>query len=108
MSNELRDKILELSEQGLTDAEIGRRLNYSREWIRQIRIGAGYPEKTPVEGKAVLSSGEVAKILGVGKLTVRRWADDGILPLACRVGPRQDRRFYRKDIEEFKKKRESS
>ncbi len=99
---ELREKIQKLHDKGFTDAEIGRRLNYSRERIRQIRKGMGNSRKVPIEKKALLRTGEAAQLLGVTEITIRRWADKGILPVAFRLGPREDRRFRRADIEKFK------
>ena len=50
--------------------------------------------------KTLLSIGEVAKIFGVDKDTLRNWEEKGIIsPL--RVGPRQDRKYRPEDIEKI-------
>lgn len=48
--------------------------------------------------KALLSIGEVAKIFGINKDTLRNWEKKGLItPL--RVGPRKDRKYKPEDIE---------
>ena len=48
----------------------------------------------------MLTTGEVARILGVHPSTVRRWSDLG--RIRCRrSGPRGERRFRREDIAVF-------
>lgn len=46
---------------------------------------------------ALLTTGEVAKMLHVHINTARRWSNRGVLR-SCRIGPRRDRRFRREDI----------
>lgn len=48
----------------------------------------------------ILSTAEVAQVLGVSEASVRRWSDRGVLPVE-RVGERGERRFQRKDVERF-------
>ena len=48
----------------------------------------------------LLPIGRVVKILGVHANTVRRWANEGLLPV-YRLGPRGDRRFKKSDIDRF-------
>jgi excisionase family DNA binding protein len=47
-----------------------------------------------------LSTREVADVLRVSEASVRRWSDDGTLPVR-RVGKRRERRFKRGDVEKF-------
>ena len=51
-------------------------------------------------GKSLLTTRELARLLNVHINTVRRWSDQGILK-SYRIGPRCDRRFSRDDIEMF-------
>ena len=46
---------------------------------------------------AMLTTGEVARLLDVHESTVRRWNDRGIIK-AYRIGPQGERRFRRDDI----------
>ncbi len=46
---------------------------------------------------AILTTGEVARLLNVHDSTVRRWNDRGIIK-AYRIGPQGERRFRRDDI----------
>jgi len=47
--------------------------------------------------RRLLTVKEAADLLSIHPNTVRRWADEGILP-AFRMGRRGDRRFQRSDI----------
>lgn len=49
---------------------------------------------------AMLTVGDVARLLNVHINTVRRWSNQGILK-AYRIGSRGDRRFLREDIASF-------
>jgi excisionase family DNA binding protein len=49
---------------------------------------------------AMLTVGDVARLLNVHINTVRRWSNQGILK-AYRIGSRGDRRFRREDIASF-------
>lgn len=96
--------ILSFRKKGLSYAIIGSRLGLSRERVRQIVNGArGKQIKmlTPdTDADTLLSFGKVAKLLGVHINTVRRWSDQGVLP-AQRIGIRCERRFRRKEIDNF-------
>jgi excisionase family DNA binding protein len=48
----------------------------------------------------LMSVSEVARLLGVSKDTVKRWARRGLLPQPLRVGTRGDHVFDRAAIEE--------
>lgn len=48
---------------------------------------------------------EVSKMLNVHPNTLRKWDEKGILK-AIRFGQRQDRRYYRKDIEKLLKEKQ--
>ena len=102
-----REQITTLRKVGLTYAEIGCRLGLSKERIRQIDKGISKPKKPMLEFDIMLMPGEVARMLGVHVNTVRRWANRGILE-AYSIGPRGDRRFRQRDIENFLVKRSSS
>jgi excisionase family DNA binding protein len=43
---------------------------------------------------------EAAEMLGLSKVTLRRWTRDGRLP-CIRVGPRGDRRFRPSELESY-------
>ena len=49
------------------------------------------------ETDALLATSEAASLLHVHSNTVRNWSDLGILP-AFRIGPRNDRRFRKRDL----------
>jgi len=48
----------------------------------------------------MLTTTEVAHLLHVHPNTVRRWANNGLLP-SYRLGTRGDRRFKREEVEAF-------
>ena len=95
------DEVSKLIEAGLTYAEIGRRLDISRQ--RAWQIVKGKPKSTP-QPKVMLTTGDVAQSLGVHISTVRYWTNKGILKL-YRFGSRGHRRFQREDIDTFSKSR---
>ncbi len=99
-----RDEVIKLGESrpGLSDAEIGRRLGISRERVRQIRKGNPKPQKPALPPTPMLTTNDLARILGLHPNTVRRWSNQGLLK-AYRIGSRGDRRFRREDIDDFLK-----
>lgn len=54
------------------------------------------------KSKVMLTTTNVAHVLGVDPLTVRVWSDKGILK-SCRIGPSRRRRFRREDIDDLLK-----
>jgi len=104
-----RHQVVEMKEAGITNnAEIGRRLGISRERVRQIDKGKPRqkPQKPDLHSKIMLTTGDVAQLLGIHLNTVRRWSNKGILK-PYRISPRGDRRFRREDIDSFLKEAET-
>ncbi|HEY92868.1 MAG TPA: helix-turn-helix domain-containing protein [Dehalococcoidia bacterium] len=93
-----RKQITALRKAGLSYAEIGRRLGFSKERVRQIDKKIPGPKKPAPEFDTLLMPRNVARLLGIHVNTVRRWADRGFLK-AYNIGPRGDRRFRQRDIE---------
>jgi len=97
----------------LTYAEIGHRLGLTKERIRQIVKGKATAKKAikkkaiPNELDALLTTAQVAELLNVHVNTARRWSNKGILE-AYRIGSRGDRRFRRRDIDNFLLKKSST
>jgi len=94
-----RAEVLKLREGGLTYAEIGRRFGISKERVRQILKGK-LTQKPDLGSKVMLTTSDVAKLLGLHVNTVRRWSKRRILK-SYRIGPRGDRRFRREDVEDL-------
>ena len=95
-----REQVMSWRKAGLTYAEIGRRLSVSRERVRQIAKGNHAPQRADLESKTVLTTTDVAQLLGVHANTVRRLSAKGILK-SYRVSFQGHRRFKRDDIDEF-------
>ena len=93
------DEVYKLLEAGLSYAEIGRRWGISRQRVWQ--IAKKKPDRI-TRPKVILTTGDVAQLIGVPANTVRYWADKGMLK-SHRIGPRGDRRFNRQEIEDFLK-----
>ena len=49
---------------------------------------------------SLLTVSEAASLLHVHTNTVRNWSNSGILP-SLRIGPRNDRRFWKRDLKAF-------
>ena len=95
------DEIVKLRKTGLTYAKIGRRFGITAERVRQILKGNQRTQKKPdLSSRAMLTTGDAAKLLGVHISTARKWAKLGMLE-SYRIGPRGDRRFKREDIDVF-------
>lgn len=63
-------------------------------------------KRDDLDSKVMLSTTDVAQLLGVHPNTVRRWDARGILK-SYRISSRGDRRFRRRDIDVFLNERES-
>ena len=85
-----RDRIRVLNKRGLANAEIARMVGVSRQRVWEVLN----PRETKKAYTSPMAISGVAAILGVHPNTIRRWADEGLIP-CFRVGPRQDRRFDR-------------
>ena len=108
-NNSRRERVISLRKTGLTYAEIGRRLGLTRERIRQIVKGETTAKKKPARNHAniLLTTAQAAEHLNVHVNTVRRWSNKGILE-TYRIGSRGDRRFRRRDINNFLLKKSSA
>lgn len=95
-----RDEVAKLVEAGLSYAEIGRRSGITREGVRQIAKPKPRPQKPDLHSKVMLTTSDVAQLLGLHPNTVRRWNKKGILKSYC-ISPRGDRRFRREDVDGF-------
>ena len=108
-NNSRREEVTSLRKAGLTYAEIGRRLGLTKERIRQIVTGKAPVRKkaTRNDPNALLTAAQAAEHLNVHVNTIRRWSNKGILQ-TYRIGSRGDRRFRRRDIDNFLLKKSSA
>ncbi len=97
-----REELIGLHQVGLSYAEIARRSGLTRERVRQIFTGKSTVKKKPVrnDSNTLLTTAETAELLNVHVNTIRRWSNKGILK-TYRIGPRGDRRFRQRDINNF-------
>ncbi len=105
LNSSRRAQVMSLRKAGLTYAEIGRRLDVTKERVRQIIKGVAAAKKKPTLSKpnALLTIAEAAEVLNVHINTVRRWSNKGILK-TYRIGSRGDRRLRRRDINKLLRK----
>ena len=105
--NSRREQAISLRSEGLTYAEIGRKLRVSGEFARQMVKGpTAEHRKKPVPSvvaEAFLTTRQAARVLNVHENTVRRWADGGIIK-TYRLGSRGDRRYRIRDIKQLLQK----
>jgi excisionase family DNA binding protein len=99
-----RELIISLRSEGLTYAAIGRKLNISGDFARQLfnENGSLKRRKTtpPSVADALLTTSQAAKILNVHTNTLRRWSDSKIIT-TYRIGSRGDRRYRLKDVKQL-------
>jgi excisionase family DNA binding protein len=102
-----RELVISLRSEGLTYAAIGRKLNISGEFARQIFNEDGYLKRKkpnyPMVADVLLTTSQAAKILNVHTNTIRRWSDSKILT-TFRIGSRGDRRYRLKDVRQLLRK----
>ena len=73
-----REEATKLREQGFSYAEIGRRLDISREWARKLASGTAIKmAKVAISDDTMLTLRKVADYLNVHKNTLRRWVREG-------------------------------
>ena len=97
-----REQVISLRKNGLTYAEIGRKLDLTRERVRQVVRSETTRKKKRAHKHSgtLLTTAEAAALLHVHPNTVRHWSNRGILE-TYRIGPRGDRRFRRRDVDNF-------
>jgi excisionase family DNA binding protein len=102
-----KELVISLRSEGLTYAAIGRKLNISGEFARQIFNEDGYLKRkkpnSPMVADVLLTTSQAAKILNVHTNTIRRWSDSKILT-TFRIGSRGDRRYRLKDVRQLLRK----
>ena len=75
----MRGEVVQLRQVGLSYAEIARRLGITREQMRRITKEKPTPQKPDLGSKIMLTTSDVAQLLGLHSNTVRRWNAKGIL-----------------------------
>jgi excisionase family DNA binding protein len=95
-----REQVLNLRETGLSCAEIGRRFGITKQRVSQILKGNPSRQKPGLNSRVMLTTSDVAQLLGLHPNTVRRWSNLGILR-SYHIGPGSDRRYRREDIDGF-------
>ena len=99
------DEVVKLRETGATYAEVGHRLGITKQRVGQILKPKPRLQEPDLQSKVMLTTRDVAHLLGVHNNTVRRWSNKGILR-AYRISSRGDRRFRREDLDSFLKEAE--
>jgi len=99
------DEVVKLRETGATYAKIGSRLGITKQRVGQILKPKSRRQNADLQSKVMLTTRDVAQLLGVHNNTVRRWSNKGILK-SYRISLRGDRRFRREDLDSFLKEAE--
>ena len=103
--SERRDEAIRLREAGLTYEQIGQRWGISKQRVWKIVKGNAPRRKGNLDSKIMLTTSDVARLLGIHVNTVRRWSNQGIIK-SYHIGSRGDRRFQRQDVDRFLKEGE--
>jgi len=99
------DEVVKLRETGATYAKVGQQLGITKQRVGQILKPKPRRQKADLQSKVMLTTRDVAQLLGVHNNTVRRWSNKGILK-SYRISSRGDRRFRREDLDSFLKEAE--
>ena len=102
-----REQIIKLKSLQLTNSEIARLLKVSRQYVSRVcQNHEGAKSTTRNSGNSknqgFVTTGVASSLLGVSEATIRRWSDQGKLPM-FRIGlGRKDRRFSISDLGKIK------
>ena len=99
-----RDQIIKLKSIQLTNSEIARLLKVSRQYVSRV---CQIPERAETRARDTKSqefvtTGVASNLLGVSEATIRRWSDQGKLPMFRIDIGRRDRRYSVNDLEKIK------
>ena len=99
-----KDQIIQLKSMQLTNSEIARLLKVSRQYVSRV-CQTSEGEKSQAKNKKrqeFVTTGAASNLLGVSEATIRRWSDQGKLPMFRIDIGRRDRRYNVNDLEKIK------
>ena len=99
-----RDQIIKLKSIQLTNSEIARLLKVSRQYVSRVCQIYERAETRARDTKSqeFVTTGVASNLLGVSEATIRRWSDQGKLPMFRIDIGRRDRRYSVNDLEKIK------
>ena len=99
-----RDQIIKLKSIQLTNSEIARLLKVSRQYVSRVcQISEGAETRArDIKSQEFVTTGVASNLLGVSEATIRRWSDQGKLPMFRIDIGRRDRRYNVNDLEKIK------
>ena len=99
-----RDQIIKLKSIQLTNSEIARLLKVSRQYVSRVcQISEGAETRArDTKSQEFVTTGVASNLLGVSEATIRRWSDQGKLPMFRIDIGRRDRRYSVNDLEKIK------
>ena len=99
-----RDQIIKLKSIQLTNSEIARLLKVSRQYVSRVcQISEGAETRArDTKSQEFVTTGVASNLLGVSEATIRRWSDQGKLPMFRIDIGRRDRRYNVNDLEKIK------
>ena len=99
-----RDQIIKLKSIQLTNSEIARLLKVSRQYVSRVcQISEGAKARAwDTKSQEFVTTGVASNLLGVSEATIRRWSDQGKLPMFRIDIGRRDRRYNVNDLEKIK------
>jgi len=88
----------------LTNSEIARLLKVSRQYVSRVCRTSEVVESrgTDTKRREFVTTGVASNLLGVSEATIRRWSDQGKLPMFRIDIGRKDRRYNVNDLENIK------
>lgn len=99
-----KDQIIKLKQKQLKNSEIARLLKVSRQYVSRVcRTSESLQSRgTDTKSREFVTSGVASDLLGVSAATIRRWSDEGKLPMFRIDIGRRDRRYNVSDLEKLR------
>jgi len=99
-----KDQIIKLKQRQLKNSDIARLLKVSRQYVSRVcRTSEGLDSRARyTKSQEFVTTGVASNLLGVSEATIRRWSDQGKLPMFRIDIGRKDRRYNINDLEKIK------
>lgn len=100
-----KEQIIQLKHKHIKNSDIARLVKVSRQYVSHVCLtseGLDLQQARNKKKQKFVTTGVASSLLGVSEATIRRWSDQGKVPM-FRIGiGRRDRRYDVNDLEKIK------